>query len=144
MADLVNLPQGTLPLTYHDWVCVNDLDPYGRETQSDLETLQNDVLHILQETLGSNLDDPDRGLGLMAALSGTTDALQQLIANASEQLIKDPRIDSASATLTQNPDGSFLIDITVVVDDTVIGLQYATLAPGSLLVPTTATASGGT
>lgn len=123
----------TLPLTYHDLRCVDDLDLNAAETQSDLETLEQDVLHILEETLGSNLDDPDRGLGFATLLSGNALPLQHLASIASSQLTKDDRIDSATTTITQTGPSSFTVAVVVVVANTVIGLYYSSLAAGSLL-----------
>ena len=123
----------TLPLTYHDLVAVNDLDPLGRETQSDLETLEQDVLHILQEVLGSNLDDPDRGVGMSAVLNGSTVPLVSMAAVADSQLVKDTRVDSATTTITQTGTGAFTVLVVVAVAGSVIGLVYANTAAGGLL-----------
>lgn len=124
---------GTLPLTYADLRCVDDLDLNAAETTSDLETLEQDVLHILEETIGSNLDDPDRGLGFTQLLSGSAVPLQHLAAVASSQLTKDDRIDSASTVITQTGPTSFNVAVTIVVANSVIGLYYSSLAAGSLL-----------
>lgn len=123
----------TLPLTYHDLRCVDDLDLNAVETQSDLETLEQDVLHILEEVLGSNLDDPDRGLGLTQLLSGSAVPLQHLASVGATQLTKDSRIDSAKLTITQTGPSAFNVAVVVVVANSVIGLYYSSLASGSLL-----------
>jgi hypothetical protein len=123
----------TLPLTYHDLVCVDDLDPLGRETQSDLETLEQDVLHILEEVLGSNLDDPNRGVGLLSILSGNTTILTNMAATIDGQLTKDTRIDASSTAVTNTGPNAFSVVVTVSVAGSVIGLYYATTAAGGLL-----------
>lgn len=122
-----------LPLTYRDLVCLQDLDPFAKETQSDLETLSQDVLHILLEVLGSNLDDQDRGLGVVTLLSGTQTNLAAVSSDAATQLTKDPRIDSATVNITQTNTEAFTLQITISVAGSVLGLSYAYTAAGGLL-----------
>lgn len=123
-----------LPLTVPDLVCELDLDAQARETTTDLQTLSQDVLHVLLELVGSNLDDPDRGIGVDQYLSGTEDQLAALPSVIENQLEKDDRIDACSASLDQQADGSWILSIEVQVDGTVLGLQYG-YVQGSGLVP---------
>jgi hypothetical protein len=116
-------PQG-LPLTVPDLVCVLDLDPNGNETRSDLQTLEQDVLHVLIELLSSNPDDPDRGVGVDQYLSGTQDDLAKVPRIIENQLEQDDRIDGCSANLSQQADGLWVLSIQVQVDGVVLGLQY--------------------
>ncbi len=122
----------TLPLTVPDVVCTLDVDPMAAETQSDLETLEQDVFHILIETLGSNPDDPNRGVGVEELLSGKLDDVQKLTGRCEQQLLEDDRIDACKATLTPQSDWSFILHIEIGVDGTVLGLSYAYSATAGL------------
>lgn len=113
-----------LPLTYPDLVCELDLDPFAQETTSDLQNLIQDVLHILREDLGSNPDDPERGCGVYNYLSGTVDQFATLCGTIETQLNTDPRINTASAKITPNPDGTFLVRIDIGVGSDIIPLEY--------------------
>src|ERR1700690_795675 len=102
-----------LPLTYPDLLFGNDLDPLGQETTSDLQNLMQDVQHVLQEDLGSNLDDPNRGVGIYNYLSGTNVDLQSLVGNIKSNLIDDPRIDSVDASAVAQTSGIYAYIIYV-------------------------------
>jgi len=121
-----------LPLTYPDLAAEVDLDANAAETTSDLQTLKQDVLHILEEPAGSNLDDPDRGIGLVQLLSGSTIPLTAIPGIIDGQLVKDDRIDASKTALTQEADSSFVLDIQVSVAGTVVGLGYSYSAVGGL------------
>lgn len=107
------MPQAPLPLTVSDLVCVDDLDAFGGETQSDLETLAQDVYHLLLERKSSNLDDPTRGIGAEGLLSGSADALAAAPSIIDSQLRKDTRIQASKTTLSQGSDGSYLLAIAI-------------------------------
>lgn len=113
-----------LPLTYPDAVCVDDVDPNGNETLSDLQTLAQDVYHLLLEVPGSNLDDPTRGIGVVGYLSGTSVNLLTLPSLIDGQLAKDDRIDSSQTTVVQNADLSYTITIQLVASGAVVPLSY--------------------
>ena len=113
-----------LPLTYPDLVCNLDLDAYAAETTSDLQTLTQDVLHVLLEFPGSNLDDPGRGIGVFQYLGGTSDQFQHLARTIEAQLVRDDRIDSVYADVTQESDGTWSLLIRIEVDGAVVPLQY--------------------
>lgn len=121
-----------LPLTYPDLLAEEDLDINAAETTSDLQTLKQDVLHILEEPPGSNIDDPDRGIGVVQLLSGSTIPLAALPGIIDGQLTKDDRIDSSQTTLTQEGDGTFTINIQVGVGGAVVGLSYSYSAVSGL------------
>lgn len=112
-----------LPLTITDLVCELDLDAYGRETTSDLQSLIQDVLHLLLEDLGSNLDDPNRGVGVENYLSGTEEQFAQLPRIIEEQLGQDDRINNVSAII-ENIDETFRIRIDIGVAESVIPLLF--------------------
>lgn len=123
----------TLPLTYTDIVCIDDCDPLMSETTSDLQNLEQDVRHILMETLGSNLDDVNRGIGVDSLLSSSTAPLQTLAKNLDSQLTKDDRIQSSNSNVIDNGSGSFTLNVTVAVAGKVTGLAFAFDAAGNLL-----------
>ncbi|HEX8795448.1 MAG TPA: hypothetical protein VF765_31075 [Polyangiaceae bacterium] len=126
-----------LPLTAPDLVCLEDLDPFGGETTSDLQSLWQDVYHILVETPCSNPDDPDRGVGLPKLLSGAVGDLVRICHVIDAQLKKDDRIDGAKSTLEQLPPGSalpdgtplpeggYLLTVELVAGDQVLGNQFS-------------------
>jgi len=120
-----------LPKSYPEVRWGDDLDPSAAETESDLESLIQDCLHLLRETLGSNLADPDSGLGLEEVLSGAASLLSTLPSRCDAQLAEDPRIDAAHTTLTKQADGTYLLQVEIAVAGSVVPLQYA-LGPGGL------------
>jgi hypothetical protein len=127
----------TLPLTVPDLVCVDDLDPNGNETKTDLETYAQDVFHQLIELPGSNPDDPDGGIGADQYLSGTIDQISKLPGIVENVLERDDRCDGCSCNIidadpaTNTP---LVVDIKIAVDGKVLGLQYGWIQ-GSGLVP---------
>ena len=126
----------TLPLTVTDLVCGLDLDANGNETTSDLQSLEQDVLHVLYELLDSNPDDPGRGVGVDQYLSGTIDQLSPLAKQIENQLEVDDRIDTVSCGLIPQPAGSanqVVISIQIGVDGSVLGLQYGWSSNGGVV-----------
>jgi hypothetical protein len=133
-----------LPLTVPDLVCTDDMDLFAGETTSDLQTLQQDVFHILIEAPGSNPDDVTRGVGIERMLSGTENQLANITQTIDAQLQKDDRIDSSKTTLTKLPPGSMLpdgtplpaggyaIDIEIVAGTQVLGVGFSFTADGGL------------
>ena len=124
------MTNAALPLTYPDLVCEEDLDLFAGETLSDLQTLEQDVLHIIEQEPGSNADAPDLGVGIYSAMSGTAQNLIALAATISQQLELDDRIDSCSCTVTDVTAGSeqagafYSISVELIVDNKVINLAY--------------------
>jgi hypothetical protein len=123
----------TLPLTYQELRWTDDMDPMAAETESDLESFEQDVLHLIDEILGSNLDDPNRGIGAVEYLSGTSLHLSAMPALIDAQLLEDARCSSSTSTLTPQADGSYLIGVQCVVAGQVLGLSYI-LGPDGLTV----------
>jgi hypothetical protein len=109
----------------NDALCIDDLDPNGNETSSDLQALAQDVYHILLETLGSNLDDPTRGVGIEGALSGSTVKLAALARNCDAQLRKDDRVDSSTTTIILQSDGSYLFKVDITAAGALLPLTYS-------------------
>jgi len=101
-----------------DVICLEDLDAFGAEMDDPIAELEQDLYHGLLETRGSNLDDPNRGLGLEDALSGPLDP--QLLAEAIEaHCTRDDRVDSVTVSMTQlspgggNAGDSYAIQINI-------------------------------
>lgn len=117
-----------LPLTYPDLVFLADMTPLALETTSDLQNLEQDVMHILEETPGSNLDDLTRGVGLDYWLGGTVNDFAKVASTIDAQLEKDPRIESSTTTITTTTNGnggtSYSISIYVEVAGSVVPLGY--------------------
>jgi hypothetical protein len=101
------------PLTDPDLRGVLDMDPYASETTSEAENLAQDCYHFLISLPRSNPDAPDRGVGVQQYLSGTTNDLATLPAKIEADFLKDPRIQGCAATLTLEPDGTYLIGVKV-------------------------------
>lgn len=100
--------------------CSDDMDFFGEETDDALEDLSQDLYHRLIEDYGSNLDDPDRGLGLKDLLSGTLDP--NLTQRIEAELRKDGRVSEVLATITTQADGSFRVEVQVVADEQALGI----------------------
>jgi hypothetical protein len=124
----------SLPFTYADLVCLDDADQFASETTSDLQSLLQDIYHVLVELPGSNPDDPTRGVGINQYLSGTSVQLNTIPGVIEDQLTQDPRIDGCTASVQQQSSGPFpwLVFIDVQVDGSVIGLQYGWSSDGGL------------
>jgi hypothetical protein len=122
-----------LPRTYQELLWLDDLDPGARETASDLDSLEQDVLHIISEELGSNLDDPNRGVGAVGYLGGTAQMLQQLGPILDAQLADDPRITNSHTTTLQQSDGTWIIRCEILVSGEIVALQFK-LGPDGLTV----------
>ncbi len=132
----------SLPLTAPDLVCVDDLDPFASETTSDLQSLIQDVYHVLIQAPGSNPDDIDRGIGVNQMLSGATNALAGTAHMIQVELAKDDRIDAVQAKMTNLgpgsvlpdgtplPAGGYLLEVTVVAGADTVGLTYSVADDG--------------
>jgi hypothetical protein len=138
-----------LPLTVSDVVCLDDLDANGSETTSDLQTLIQDVYHVLIEVRGSNIDDVTRGAGVELLLSGDASVLPGVAQEIETQLGQDSRIAAVTATIslvapggsapdgTVLPDGGFTLDVDIQPDASIapsaVSLSYYLAANGGLL-----------
>jgi hypothetical protein len=97
-----------------DIVCWDDLDLYGAELDDPQAELAQDLYHRLIEPRGSNLDDPDRGIGLDDALSGTYDP--DLPRRIETEFRKDDRVAAVVATVTEISEGVFRVEIEIEAD----------------------------
>lgn len=111
--------------------CYEDLDSFGAETTDELEDLAQDLYHRLIEERGSNIDDPDRGLGIEDLLSGVLDpSLKYLVEH---ELRRDVRVEAVEATLTEGSTvGSYRIDIKVQANEEALGFALESDAAGNV------------
>lgn len=110
--------------------CYYDMNEFDRELDDPLEELEQDLYHRLVEPPGSNIDDPDRGVGVEDELSGFADpSLQRRIETDFE---RDDRVAACRARITK-PDASaseqqgviYRIEIEVeTVNGATIGVVY--------------------
>ena len=124
----------TVPIT--DLVCMDDLDPNGSETTSDLQNLTQDIYHVILETLGANLDDPTRGIGIENVLSASSLDVTALPPIVDRQIELDARVQSSTTTLTQDSGApnSWTILIEVLPVGSVLPIQYSYSSTGRLRV----------
>lgn len=109
----------------------DDMDPSAAETDTDLESLVQDVLHIIAEQLASNIADPDSGVGVVNYLSGTNVNLATLPGIIDAQLSNVSRISSSATTITLQADGTYLILVAVQYADSVVNLPF-TVGPNGV------------
>lgn len=83
--------------------CLEDMQAFDRELDDPWEELEQDLLHRLIEPPGSNIDDPERGLGLRSRLSGIDDP--NLGRDIELEWEKDDRVEAVRALVTR-PDSS--------------------------------------
>jgi hypothetical protein len=104
-----------------DGLCFDDLDEFGRELDDPMQELVQDVIHGLIETFGSNPDALTRGVGLVAALSGSADRIPGIKAQAEAQLRDDERISNATVNITPTDTrGAYRIDLVLEVSGATI------------------------
>lgn len=108
----------------------DDVDRFGAETEDELENLEQDLFHRLIEPRGSNIDDPDRGLGLEDMLSGPVDS--RLKKKIEVELLKDERVTAVTAEITEIEEGSFRIEISVEANEKEINLVLFSDAGGNV------------
>jgi hypothetical protein len=133
-----------LQRTYQEIRWTDDMDASAAETDSDLESLQQDVLHILMEVLGTNIADQDKGLGLLTLLSGPSTILLASGPLCDAQLSRVSRLSSSHTTITatsdptQQPGVSYVINVSCQVQSDIINLQFV-LNQNGLSVPSVGT-----
>lgn len=118
-----------------DALCYDDLDELGRDLDDPLAELEQDVVHMLFESFGSNADRPEGSIGLEDALSGPSDpGLRHRIET---KLCDDPRIDAAQVTLTAVDDTHVQIDLKIQADQTELGVSLVFDGAGNVQRATT-------
>lgn len=89
----------------------DDLDVTGNDVANDTESLEQDCYHVIIEDPGSNLADPDSGLGVANALSGTADPALASLAEA--QLAADERVGGVEASSGFDGAGKETLDVSI-------------------------------
>lgn len=117
-----------------DLRCLDDMSLFADETTSELEELEQDAYHVLIETLGSNLDDVTRGLGLDDVLSDDEANLVSVPGLAEHQVQLDDRVVAAKATLTKDEDGNPRLEVQIQPTDDTLGTATVTVT-GNLTGP---------
>lgn len=115
-------------MTAPELILLEDMDLYALETTDPLVQIEQDIIHRLIETPGSNPDDPSRGLGLEDQLSGPFDP--QLARRCETECRKDQRLTSVKVEITQTDSVSFRIDLELEVDGAVLGVVLIKDAAG--------------
>ncbi|MBS2015188.1 MAG: hypothetical protein JST00_20030 [Deltaproteobacteria bacterium] len=87
-----------------DVVCGDDLDEFGAELDDPIEELWQDVLHMLLEDFGSNVDASERSIALEAALSGS-ESLTAIRHRVESKLSDDERIIAVDVAFQQTDGG---------------------------------------
>jgi hypothetical protein len=82
-------------------ICFDDCDEFMSETDDPIAEWKQDSYHRLFDEPGSNLDDPNRGLGLKSRLNGT--GVKGLDSAIIAELLKDDRTQSCTCTITPKP-----------------------------------------
>lgn len=94
-----------------DLECLDDLNPMAAEV-TELGALRQDNYHTLIEGSGTNVDAPERGLGMLSRLSGAIDQAFERVVEA--DLLRDSRNASVQATLSQAGDDTYELSIEYV------------------------------
>lgn len=113
-----------------DALCFDDLDEFGRELDDPIGELEQDIVHMLFESYGSNVDARERSVGLEDALSGPVNpGLKRYI---EKKLSDDPRVIGAQATITQLDDGTVRIDLKIQANESELGISLVFDGSGNL------------
>lgn len=111
-----------------DFDCWDDLSLFDKDLTDPVEVLAQDVYHILIEAPGSNIDDPDRGIGILDMLSAPRDV--GLAARISAQVERDERVSTCQTTVTETGPGAIRVDLLIHTNDEVIPLAFVGDADG--------------
>jgi hypothetical protein len=124
----------TVPIT--DAVWMDDIDPNGSETTSDLQSLTQDCYHVLWESLGANLDDPNRGVGVENALSNSSTDILAMPSNVDRQMELDTRVAKSVTTVTQTGPLSWFLNNQIYPVGSVMPITFtASPAQGLQVLP---------
>lgn len=103
-----------------DGLCFDDMDENARELDDPLAELEQDIAHQLLESWGTNLDAPDRSIGLEDQLSAySSPNLKNYI---EKKLLDDDRISAVQATITQVGAVTNQISLSVEANEDELGI----------------------
>lgn len=100
-----------------DLVWLDDLDLYGSELDDPQAEIEQEVLHILGEVKGSNIDDPDRGEGLFDLLSGPGIDTGALARRLTSTLNRIDGVESAVVEIAETSPGTYEVEVSLRPDD---------------------------
>lgn len=104
-----------------DLLCYDDLDEFGRELDDPLAELEQDLVHMLLESYGTNIDASSRSIGLQDYLSGSpSSTLKNFIEG---KLNSDSRVDQSSVEIALTSTNWYKIDIKLVLNETELGIS---------------------
>lgn len=133
----------SFPLTAPDLQYIDDVsDPLGSETTSEAQNLWQDLYHSLVCLPNGNPDAPGRGVGVLLYLSGTLTDLQGLPAKIEADFEQDFRVVGCAASLGQNPDGSYTIQILVQSVVGVLTFNFGYAGASGLIINPGSSAAG--
>jgi phage baseplate assembly protein W len=113
---------------FTDFDCWDDLSLFDRDLTDPVEVLAQDVYHILIEPPGSNIDDPDRGIGIPDLLSAPSDPT--LAHRIDSQVQRDDRVSSCQTTISENSPGVLRVDLHIDTSGGAIDLAFQNDAEG--------------
>ena len=103
-----------------DGLCFDDMDENARELDDPLGELEQDVAHQLLESWGTNIDAPDRSIGLEDQLSANR--LPNLKNYIEKKLLEDDRITAVQATITQVGAVTTQISLAIEANEDELGI----------------------
>ena len=83
-----------------EWIMLDDLDPFAAEHSDPMAAFEEDVIHRITTTHGTNLDDEDFGESVFDWLSSSED-LDGMKAALAAEIGKDARVAAVSVSLAR-------------------------------------------
>jgi hypothetical protein len=111
---------------------LDDMQIDAAETSGDEEELEQDVYHVIEQDYGTNIDDPERGLGIANMSSqALTTSTKQWETKSDTEVAKDDRCKRVTSTIEVSDDGSTWIRIEVESNEDVIDVNVPVPTAGS-------------
>jgi hypothetical protein len=98
-----------------EWIMLEDLDAFAGEHTDPMAAFEEDILHRLTTSHGSNLDDEDFGESVSDWLSSSED-LDGMRAALLTEVSRDARTEAASAAVERAAGGEVRIALDVQAD----------------------------
>lgn len=103
-----------------DLLWIDDLDPMGAEVDSKGALFQ-DNYHRMIEGKGSNIDDPDRGVGVFSWLNAPIEPSYRHLVE--RELLRDDRNETVTAQVTGADADTFKIETEYTYDGETVGIE---------------------